>query len=533
MLKALVRTQLQGAFMRMQGISRRRKKAKAANKVLVILIAVYIIGALSLSIGALFYQLAAAYVPTGLSWLYFSIGGIFSFVMGFIGSVFLAQQTLFSAKDNDLLLSMPIPPGMILLSRMLSLYLMTLFFQSVILLPAMVVFFIWGQPTVMGTLFFLLASFLLPLMVLSLSCLLGWLLAVISVRLKRKNLIVMILSLGFLAAYFYGYSKLMSSMNNLASMGMELSKAVQHTIFPAFHFGQAAMGSLASLLIFSVCAVLPFGIVFFALSKTYKNVLTSHHAIPKAVYRGGSLKASRQSQALVRKEWRRLMTSPMYLLNSAIGLFMMLALPILLLVSKEMQQVLEAMIGLQDAKGILAVAAVSFLAATVFISAPSISLEGKSLWVLQSLPLRPMDVLMAKAKAHVLITMAAVILCSIALGFVLKLSLPFFILLLALPFSISIFSALLGLALNLRFPKLNWNNEMEPVKQSMSTFLSMSLSFLIVGGLAALYAFVLLPHLDIMLYLVLCTVFFLMMSGLLYLRLQKISYTAWQALSEA
>ena len=45
--------------------------------------------------------------------------------------------------------------------------------------------------------------------------------------------------------------------------------------------------------------------------------------------------------------------------------------------------------------------------------------------------------------------------------------------LIALPLIFILFFAMFGLMLNLKYPNLNWTNEITPIKQSMSVFVSM------------------------------------------------------------
>jgi ABC-2 type transport system permease protein len=65
-----------------------------------------------------------------------------NFAMMFIGSIFAAKAQLYEAKDNELLLSMPIPPSAILASRMLTLLLINLAFDLMIAVPAGIA---WAQ----------------------------------------------------------------------------------------------------------------------------------------------------------------------------------------------------------------------------------------------------------------------------------------------------------------------------------------------------------------------------------------------------
>lgn len=75
--------------------------------------------------GALFFltfgSLGDAYHTLGLDWLYFALFAVADLALMFIFSVFTAKSQLFEAKDNELLLSMPIPPRQILTSRLVML----------------------------------------------------------------------------------------------------------------------------------------------------------------------------------------------------------------------------------------------------------------------------------------------------------------------------------------------------------------------------------------------------------------------------
>lgn len=94
----------------------RSKGATAAYIVLFVLIMAGMLGGmftyLSLSICE---PLSAA----GMDWLYFALMGLIAILLGSFGSVFNTYSGLYLAKDNDLLLSMPIPVGVIMTARLL------------------------------------------------------------------------------------------------------------------------------------------------------------------------------------------------------------------------------------------------------------------------------------------------------------------------------------------------------------------------------------------------------------------------------
>ena len=95
-----------------------------------------------LSLGASFFaaadMLASAMLPMGLGWLYFALLGSLSIFLGVFGGVFSTYSGLYLARDNDLLLSLPIPPRRILLTRMIAIYAAGLVYSAVAWLPAVI-----------------------------------------------------------------------------------------------------------------------------------------------------------------------------------------------------------------------------------------------------------------------------------------------------------------------------------------------------------------------------------------------------------
>ena len=126
--------------------------------------------------------------------------GLIALFMGVFGSVFNTYASLYQAKDNDLLLSMPIPSGKILLVRLSGVYAIGLMYEVIVMIPTLVVWFMTVPGNAAGVICSLLIPLVLSVVVLVLSAVLGWVVALISGRLKHKNIVVVILSLVFIAA---------------------------------------------------------------------------------------------------------------------------------------------------------------------------------------------------------------------------------------------------------------------------------------------------------------------------------------------
>lgn len=516
--KTLLYTRVASMFSSMFSGSRKKKPRGLGFKVLIALFTIYIIGALGSSFGLLFYSLCVPLHDAGLSWFYFALMGLMAILFGFMGSVFATQSQLFEAKDNELLLSMPIPPHMILASRIFLLLLVNYLYGAFITIPAGVVYLMHYKVTAIEVIFFLLIVILLPFLVLSISCIFAWLLAWITSKIKYKNIFTLILSMGFLALYIGVYSQIQKYLMILIENGETIAASIKKVLPPIYHLGNAiAERNLASLLIFIMFAIIPFMLVYYVLSRNFIKILTRKKGSIKLEYKGKSLKVSSAKKALLKKELSLFVSSPMYIMNASMGAIFMILLAIMLVVKKEV--VLALLVEIPQADiflSTIAILGLSTLATLNIISAPSISLEGRNLWIPQSLPVDAGEILLSKAMAHIVVCLPPVLLASTACAIFLPMGSLQVLLVFLLPSIVTIYSGLFGVLVNLHFPKFDWISETAAVKQSASTLLSMFGSGALILILALFYIYVLEDFINIDTYLIVCFVLFVILSYGIY-----------------
>lgn len=157
MLKALVKSRFASMFSSMFRSRRVKQKRGPLIKALIGLFTVYIIFMLLLSVGSMFGVVLPPLRAAGLDWLYFALAAVLTFGITFISGIFMTQSELYEATDNELLLAMPVPPRLILISRLLTLLVMEYFFEALIALPVAVVYWTSAPATPTGILFFILA----------------------------------------------------------------------------------------------------------------------------------------------------------------------------------------------------------------------------------------------------------------------------------------------------------------------------------------------------------------------------------------
>ena len=111
------------------------------------------------------------------------------------------------------------------------------------------------------------------------------------------------------------------------------------------------------------------------------------------------------------------------------------------------------------------------------VSTPSISLEGKHLWILRSLPVSGKMVLSAKLRLHLWLNLPAALFAAVVLGICLKLE-ALAILLCALSIAAFIWlTGAFGLMLGMLRPNFQWTSEAMPIKQSMNVLISVLIGF--------------------------------------------------------
>ena len=111
------------------------------------------------------------------------------------------------------------------------------------------------------------------------------------------------------------------------------------------------------------------------------------------------------------------------------------------------------------------------------MAAPSVSLEGKSIWMLQSLPVTPWQVLWAKLSLQLLMTALPALFCTICAMIVCPMTALERLLLVVVPLLYVAMMALVNLTLGLKMPNLHWTSEITPIKQSGGVLLAMLIGF--------------------------------------------------------
>lgn len=454
------------------------EKRKALLASLALLAGMLLIGAGSFGYS---YGMGLAFEQIGRLDLLLAIMMAVTSLVGFFTTVYKAGGVLFSYKDYDLVMSLPIRTSDVVASRVLQLYVMNLFFTLLVMLPAGAVYAIQAKPGAPFYLFFLLTLPWITLLPIIAATILGALISWISSRFRASRIINLVLTFGFVITLLGGSFTLDGGKQELTDLGTALGDTV-FKLYPLASLYVDAVCSyrVSALLIFISLSVLSFILFSIILATRYKAIhtgLMTSHAGRK--YTLKPLQASSAFRALYLKELRRYFSSTNYVLNTGIGMILLLMMSVsLLFISPDQLGTLAEIPQLAAYLNTLSPLVVSLFVILSCTTSCSISLEGNQLWILKSAPVAKPVIVLSKIAVNLTITLPVLVVSSVLMIITLRTGWLESLLLLLIPVIYACYSAMIGVIVNLKLPKLDWTSEVTAIKQSAAVLVSMIIGFL-------------------------------------------------------
>lgn len=482
MFKTLLKINVQSLFLSMfsNGKSKEKKNKKRSplTYVLIGLLAIYVVVCLIGSIAIMFSPIAKAFgaIPS-LEWLYFALAGIMVFLLTFVGSVFSTQSLIFKAKDNELLLSMPVPTHYILASRVASLFVLDLFYAVIMAIPMIGVYIYHHGFSLSLFAFYVIGILLIIVFSAAVTAFCGWAIALISTKFKKSNFIQVALSVGFFIAYMVFAMNMQEYLQKLLENGESIAAAVKKSMPVFYWFGKACTnGELASIALLAVTAIIPFILGCLLISKSFIRIATSKKSANKKIYVAKELSASSAKVALLKKEFARFFSMPMYILNSATGGLMLILFAVIMAIKNDETGLDMLFVANPEAEKLVPLiiaAVIGFCSAMCNPAASSISLEGSKINVLRSMPVNSDDFYFAKYAVNFTVGFVPMTVAFVFVEIAFKLE----VLTLAVLYTSAVcflaLTSFINLTANLMMPKFSWQNEMVVIKQSGAVLVSM------------------------------------------------------------
>lgn len=491
MLKILIKKQI---FESWRGIFINSKTGKARSKKSRIAMFIFF-ATCFVFIAFSFFGMSMMLTPlfkTEYEWLVYAIFGLLAISISTFLNAFSASSVLYKAKDNEMLLSMPIEPKEILLSRIVSLYIMATLYASCVWLPVCLNGWIHGANSIVSIVFEILLVFVIGLLSTALSCIIGYVFALINNASKNRALVTVLSSVLLLGVYYVTMFRLESIFATFVQKSSEVANSISSWGMIFVVLAKAAQGDLINFVLFTLISIVVFVLVYYVLSKTFISISTRGNNVVKT---NGKIKYATKSDsksALFKKELKRFTSSPAYMLNTALGVVFVLALAVMaVLKSNDINEILVPLSKelpiINDFLPLVILVSIMMVISINCISTPSISLEGNKFWILKSLPINPMDVFDAKERLHVLINGIPSLISIIVLGLCFKINTNILILISFILILFIIQQALIGLIFGVLRPNFTWTNETQPIKQSLNMLFVMLIGWLIIIAIGGGY----------------------------------------------
>ena len=409
MIRALLRKQLRelgAAFLRSSKTGKARSRASAVGYALLFALLVVV---LMLCFAGMALPLASVLLPAGLDWLYFASMGLTVLLVSVLASAFTSYSGLFQSRDNELLLSLPIPPAVIFGVRVSTVYLACLIYLLMAWVPAVVCYGLLAAHPLAGVLCSIPMALVLAGAACILAVLLGWAVALANDRARHKSLVTVVCSLVFFALYYAGFLRVQDILDDLLTDAAQSGAALARAAWPLRLLGGAAAGELPALIGLVLGTVLCFAAFCKLLEKPYLRRMTARKGTARTAYHARKARPVSLRQALLRRELLHLGSSSAYMLNSAMGTLGLLVLGGVSLWKADLFARFAQAV--PEGVPVLVCCAVCAVSAANFLTTPSVSLEGRTVWLLQSLPIPSWQALCAKLELHLLLTGVPAALC--------------------------------------------------------------------------------------------------------------------------
>ena len=428
--------------------------------------------------------------PINMEVVLLSLFVVVTSVMTIIEGVYKSGNLLFNCKDDNLLFSLPISRRTVLFIRIFKFYIFELIYNSIFLLPAVIVYAVNVNPEFLFYIVSLIGLLLFPIIPILISCIVGTFITFFSSKFKGKNHVQTIITVIFLLGIMYFSYNSEGLLMNLAQNATNINDFITKVYYPAgayiqlateFDFMQLLQFMLIHLALFIVVIIL-IGCIYFKINSNTKSIKTNK-SNKKYI-----IKTLTPMKALIKKEFSRFINSTVFVTNAGFGLVLFILGCILATIKfnnvAEMLTNSFSGISIEYINSCIPVVLFGFICFTSFmtsITSSMISLEGKSFNILKSLPLKPYKIVKSKVLTAILIMLPCILVGDmiIFIRFNFDLLSIFLILLASILFPLT--AETMGIIINLKYPRMDAKNDTEVVKQSISSSISVFAGMAIIG----------------------------------------------------
>ena len=490
-----------------QDMSLFRIKSKNESKISKIILPIVLTLIVMLSVGSYAAMLAEELVKYNLTYIILTIFIMVTSLLTLIEGIYKSQGILFEAKDNDLLFSLPISKSKIFFTRLFKLISFEFLYNSLFMLPAMIVYAMYEKPSIGFYIISLIMLVLLPIIPTIVACIIGYIIKGLSSKFKAKNIVQVVITSAMLILIFYVSFNIQGFITNITQNANSINEVITKIYYPAgLYINLIQNFNMLDFIILLAINIIPAvlfvyvaSIFYFKINSKLGEKGNNKKKVNWAKSTDRTFKVKSQLSGLINKEMKRFFSSPVFIINAGFGMVLMVVITIA--ISINFDGMIESMvqgenigIPIEEIKSMIPkiyYGFVIFTSCMTSMTSSMISLEGKSFNITKSLPVAPEKILLAKVLTSNIISIPVVLICDIIFSVVFKVAIIDIIFILLASIIMPTFTALIGILMNLKYPKMNATSDTEVVKQSMSSTLSvfigmfvgmLSIAIIIIGS---------------------------------------------------
>ncbi len=420
-------------------------------------------------------------------------------VLAFILTLFKTNGYLFNFKEYDMLMSLPFEPRKIAGCKFLYMYIKSLAWHLSISVAMMIGYGIYAKPAFYVYIIWFILTFFVPIIPTLLASFIGFIIARIFAGFKKKNILQTVFTFIFVIAFFalrfvtqdvLESGKIKETMQTVSQITSEGAKAY----LPAGWFTDAVTKtSISGMLLLIGLSVLLFTLLFLLVGGSYRSINSKlkNHAAARN-FKMTAQKKKSVINTIAYKEFKRLTGSSTYMVNGAMGVVLITILSIVILVLGFDSLISMMTRGAHFDHAVVRPAIpfiIYFFIGMVSTTCCSPSLEGKNYWIIQSLPIEKKTVYLGKMLFNMYLDVPVMIFSTICICISAGVPILETILYLILGFVLCSFSTAWGCACGIKHIKLEWENEIEVVKQGAAVTIYLLPNMFACMAVAALSVF--------------------------------------------
>ena len=439
----------------------------------------------------MFFALGSELAPAGYLFVIPAVAFVVNTVISFLTCISTASGNLIRIRDGDILFSLPVSHRTVLAAKLAVLYVFELIYTLILLLPASAAYFYYGNANAASVIACVISLFAAPLIPMFIGVFASFFGSLVTRRMRHKNIIATVLFLALFCAYFIFASDSAGFINGLMNNAVAIRDSIKAYYFPAALYCNAMDGNVLHSLLLLAAGAIPLIVSLFLFSGVYSSLVS---AATSTLQNGSKIKHSEEKafaassplKSFTAKEFKHYFSSVIYMMNTVTSPLMSVLLTILIFTRKE---IVSSFSQISSFGSIFAIYVFVSTACICMMptTASSISLEGKRIWLIHSLPVNKKTVLNAKALMNLIICTVFILINCVLLivlgGYGILESLSYFI----IAFSCASVSSVSGLLINLWKPRLDYVNETQVIKQSIAALLSLLSGALITGAALLIY----------------------------------------------